>query len=418
MPRRLLLRLIAVVVLSPVSSGEAQSRKVEISKRCVDQIDQRSGPTLYGAILARSADGTLTMAVQREWLREKSKSFYAKQTATEAEDSINALATLRDRIDEWLKATTQPINLVRYLREQREKVDRKLVETRQNPAAPNSQFVILEIPAKNVQKWYAQPAQNRQLALAAWKLNLENVETKSAEDLADELQEHKVDLAQLDLDLSDRLPVRPDGEEEWAARRAIVEHHFWGSLEFQGTTGFLVEASAGADQPELMELLPKIFNQELTRQLGDLLGSEGGVLTQKSDPITEATKTADNKNVSTVVITRLEQSLTEKRVSVEKLFLAKMPDGTWERVWRTVTTADASMQRKAIEDELANHEQIKPIRDAVKALGLPGGDENLTIAIRFGAATMEAQKTSEESFEAFVKRYVQELDRPPLILGN
>jgi hypothetical protein len=276
--------------------------------------------------------------------------------------------------------------------------------------------VILEIPAKNVQKWYAQPAQNRQLALAAWKLKLEDVETKSAEDLADELQERKVDLTQLDLDLSDRLPARPDGEREWAARRAIVEHHFWGSLEFQGTANFLVEA--GTDQPELMELLPKILNQELTRQLGDLLGTEGGVPQQKADPIAEATKTADDKNISAVVITRLDQSLTEKRVSVEKLFLAKMPGGEWERVWSIVTTVDASKPRKAIEDELANHEQIKPIRDAVKALGLPGGDENLTIAIRFGAATMEAQEKSEEAFEAFVKRYTEELDRPPLILGN
>ncbi|HSG71421.1 MAG TPA: hypothetical protein VLA12_13455, partial [Planctomycetaceae bacterium] len=266
--------------------------------------------------------------------------------------------------------------------------------------------------------WYAQPAQNRQLALAAWKLNLENVETNSAEDLAEELQELKVDLTQLDLNLSDRLPARADGEREWAARRAIVEHHFWRSIEFQGTTGFLVEAGAGTDQPELMELLPKIFNQELTRQLGDLLGSEGGVPQQKSDPIAEATKTADDKNVSAVVITRLDQSLAEQRVSVEKLFLAKMPGGEWERVRSIVTTVDASKPRKALEDELANHEQINQIRDAVKALGLPGGDENLTIAIRFGAATMEAQKTSEESFEAFVKRYVQELDRPPLILGN
>jgi hypothetical protein len=167
-----------------------------------------------------------------------------------------------------------------------------------------------------------------------------------------------------------------------------------------------------------MELLPKILNQELTRQLGDLLGTEGGVPQQKSDPIAEATKIADGKNISAIVITRLDQSLTEKRVSVEKMLLAKMPGGEWERVWSIVTTVDASKPRKAIEDELADHEQIKPIRDAVKALGLPGGDENLTIAIRFGAATMEAQEKSEAAFEAFVKRYMEELDRPPLILGN
>lgn len=418
MTRRMLLILFAVVVIAAVQRGEAQSRRVEISKRCVDRVDQRSGPTLYGAILRRSADGTLTMAVQRDWLQKKSKGFYAKQTASEAEDSINALATLRDRIDAWLQTTTQPINLVRYLREQLEKVDEKLAEAKQHPAAPNSQFVILEIPAKNVQKWYAQPAQNRQLALAAWKLNLEDVETKSAEDLAEELRDRKVDLTTLDLDLSDRLPARTDGEREWAARRAIVEHHFWGSIEFQGTASFLVEAGAGAEQPGLMELLPKIINQELTRQLGDLLGSEGGVPQQKSDPIAEATKTADEKNVSAVIITRLDQSLAEKRVSVEKLLLAKMPGGEWERVWGIVTTVDASKPRKAIEDELAKHEQIKPIRDAVKALGLPVGDENLTIAIRFGAATMEAQKKSEKAFDEFVKRYVEELDRPPLILGN
>jgi len=415
-----LLILIAAAVLVPVMPCDAQ--RLTDSDRCVDKVFLRGGLTLYGAVLGRSSDGTLTMAVRREWLKEKSKKFFAEQTASE--DPVRSLETLRDRIADWQQEVSQqknhpdqPLNLPlqQYLREQLEKVEKKLAGARQNPQAPNSQFLLVEIPADHIRRGYVQPDQNRQVALAAWKLNLENVEDRSTEDLMEELRDRKVNLAEMDLDLSGQLPARADDERQWASRRAIVEHQFWMSLEFQGTKDYLVET--GRERPDLTTLMPKLLNQELSKQLGNLFGTPDGLPRQKTDPIAEATKTADENQYSSVVIMRLDQNLTQNWVSVETMLLAKMPRGEWERVWSHVEKVDANKARKAVENELADHDQVKQIRDAVKALGLPVADEQMTIAIRFGAATMEAQQKSREALNAFVKRYGEELDHPPLILG-
>jgi len=296
-----------------------------------------------------------------------------------------------------------------------ENVEKKLDDARKNPPTPDSQFVLVEIPADRVRRGFVQPDANRQVALAAWKLKLEDVEGRSADDLREELRDQNADPAQMDLDLSDRLPALADDERQWAARRAIVEHQFWRSLEFQGTRDYLVET--GRERPDLTKLLPQLLNQQLTKQLGDLLGTPGGRPRRKTDPIAEATKTADESQYSSVVIMRLDHSLTQNSVSVETMLLAKMPGGEWERVWNHVEKVDASKRRQAVEDELADHNQVKQIRDAVKALGLPVADEQMTIAVRFGAATMEAQQKSKAALDAFVKRYGEELAQPPLILG-
>lgn len=415
---------VAMMLFTSFQHTAAQSRRLDDEDRSVDKVVVRDGLTLYGAILGRSADGTLTMAVDREWLKAKSKRFYADQTENEAANAIARLETLRDRIDAWRtelsaqknlpdRSFVGPLDL--YLKEQRESVEQKLKEARQNDGELKTQFVLLELPEKQVRRGFLQPEQNRKVALAAWKSDLKDVENSSTEALLQELRDRNVEVDQLDLDLSKRLPPHAGGEREWAARRAIVEHQFWMSLEFQGTKSYLVET--GRERPDLTKLLPELLNQELSRQLSDLLELPGGLQGQKTDPIAKATKTADENRVYAVVISQLDQNLTQNWVSVEKTLLAKMPGENWERVWSTVAKVDASRPRKAIEEELADHEQIKQIRDAVKVLGLPVGEEHLGIAIRFGAATMEAQKQSNDAFDAFVKSYVEELDRPPLILG-
>ena len=79
-PKRLLI-LTAMVVLSPAMPCEAQ--RLTDSDRCVDKVFLREGLTLYGAVLGRSSDGSLTKAVEREWLKSKSKKLYGEVTASE-----------------------------------------------------------------------------------------------------------------------------------------------------------------------------------------------------------------------------------------------------------------------------------------------------------------------------------------------
>ena len=57
--------------------------------------------------------------------------------------------------------------------------------------------------------------------------------------------------------------------------------------------------------------------------------------------------------------------------------------------------------------------QIRTALDLVKSFGL-GGDEQVKLAVRFGAATLEAQKQADSRFFEFRDRYLHRLDGPVL----
>lgn len=407
--------LAGLVLLLAATGAEAQKRKVPIAKRCVDKVVLRDGPTLYGAIMGRAADGAITIAVERDWLKTASSKFYEQHVVKEAEESGAALVTLRDRLKEWIDQKADEKRFATFLLEELIRVEQELKKENDNTPPVKTQFLIVEIPSKQVKQGYVQPRRNRQLAVAAWKHRLPNVETLSVTDLVQQLRKKGIDVSKQQFDLSDRLPRRRDSERQWAARRAIVEHHFGHSLQFQGTGNFLVQTGDEAKQPALTELLTGMIQQQLGKELADLLGTALGSKQNAKKGLTTATSTADEKKISAVIITRMEQNLQARKVSVEKLFLAKMPDGKWETVWKHVQTADASQKRPEIENNLAEHPQIKQLLNTVKSLGLPAGEEQIRAAIRFGAATSAAQQKAEGLFFEFEKRYVQRLDGPPLI---
>ena len=70
--------LIASVLLIGEASALAQ-RMVPIRQRAVDRIVVKDGPWLYGAIVGRDANGAVTIAVRREWLKDDSPKFYADE---------------------------------------------------------------------------------------------------------------------------------------------------------------------------------------------------------------------------------------------------------------------------------------------------------------------------------------------------
>ena len=414
--RIVLTMILGLVLLFPADRACAQKRKVPIAKRSVDLVTLRAGPTLYGSILGRAADGSITLAVERDWLKKTSSEFYEQQVDKESQESCTALVDLRDRIKKWIKQRSQKKRLVSFLQNELLRVEQKLAE-RENRKLPraNTQFLIVEIPAKQIRRGYVQPRQNRTLAMAAWRERLSHVESKAASDLLQELRERGIDVSKQQFDLTARFPRRPETEQHWAARKAVVEHHFGNSLEFQGTGNFLLQTGGDAKLSGIEGLLAGMLQQQLEKGLADLLGTPAGEKDHPNTGLSTATRTADEKQVPAVMVTRLEHRLQTQHVSVEKLFLAKMPDGTWEIVWKHVETVDASKRRPDTEKGIAENRQVKQILDAVKTLGLDSGDNRIQTAIRFGAATMQAQQTAGEKFFEFEKRYVRRLDGPPLI---
>ncbi len=131
-----------------------------------------------------------------------------------------------------------------------------------------------------------------------------------------------------------------------------------------------------------------------------------------------AKKTAEREHVLGVRVTRVDQNLVAKRASVESLFLARMPDGSWETVWKHSETVDASKKNPELEARIKEDSQVRKVLDAAKLFGLGGDEEPLRMALRFGAATMQAQESVDARFFEFRDRYLRRLDGPPIYWPN
>lgn len=397
-------------------------KKAGPARFAVDLVTLDSGDRLRGAFAGVDADGVVSMAVQRDWLKKTKPAMYAEVTRDESADATTAATELRTRIQKWLDEKPESNALVTFLEVELERVDEqlaKLNEARGN--AGTSQFVMLKFPRRKVKYSFAQSAGNRRIAMLAWRERFEDVETREAAELEGQLRDSGVDPAADVPELADRLPATGQDADEWAARRAIVEFELAGRLEFQGIGKALVRTDAGAAKVGLEQLLPELLPQLLQDQLGgqlaDLLREPG----RQPQPVAAASlpdfrgaiRETERAEATGFRATTVALNLQRKQATVETRFVAKLPSGKWEQVWSHKAVGDSSKARPEIQQQIENDPQVAEALKLAKSLGL-GADVQLQTAMNFGAATMEAQKAADQEFFRFLDKYVRHLDGPAL----
>lgn len=397
-------------------------KKVGAARFAVDLVTLNSGKHLRGAFAGVDADGVVSMAVQREWLKKTRPEMYEEATRNETDDATNALTELRTRIRQWLDEKLESNALVTFLEIELERVGAQL--SRVNDARENamtSQFVMLKFSRRKAKYSFAQSPENRRIAMLAWRERFENVETREAADLEQQLRDQGIDPAAEKPDLTDRLPVTGQDDTEWAARRAIIEFELASKLEFQGIGKALVRTDAGAAKVGLEQLLPELLPQLLQDQLGgqlaELLQEPGArpqpVAATSLPDFRGAIREAERAKAKGFRATTVVLNLQRKQASVETRFVAKLPDGKWELIWSHKAMGDSSKPRPDIQRQIENDPQVAEALKLAKSLGLGAGGQ-LQTAMNFGAATMEAQKAADHEFFRFLDRYVQHLDGPSL----
>lgn len=456
--------LAAAALLAVDPPAEAQTlRRRDLERLGVDVVDVQSGPRLRGAILDRDADGNVTMAVRRAWLKAEAPGYYRDVVAAaDDEDPQVRLVRLRERLLAWLdeldKADADEWDgrerLVAFLRKELERVDKELADpvpgddavpddaapeqdagpgadrpVADQPAAVDapapdrpapeggqpteSEFVRVAIRAERIRRAFQQPIERRRVAAVAWRERLDGVESRPVADLTRALAERGIDPAQETPDLSDRLPPAPETDRQWAARRALVEYEFGRRLEFQGTGEFVVRTPREGIPGNVPGLMLGLLREQLNRELGDLLNEPGLGLTPAKQPgwHETATQAAEQAGVPGVRVTRVSRDLRNGRASVESRFLARMPDGSWETVWLAREAADATAANKGLEARIRQDPQFQQIERLTGLLGGVAGEDEVRKAIRFGAATMEAQQAVEGRWWEFREKVTKRLDR-------
>jgi hypothetical protein len=395
-----------VVAVAAFPSRTPAARPVPLKRLAVDCVTIKDGPRLLGAVLERSSEGDVTIAVQRTWLEKSSPKFYKEERAKEQQAAGEAQAALRKQLEAWKARRAGDERLL-------DAIDREL-ERLEKPRAqqPESQFLILTIPAKRIRIQFQQPFETRRIAALAWRERLAGVESRSAAALLRELKEKKLDPANEAVDLSDRLPSVSQDETSWAARQALFEYTYRQPLDFQGSGDLLVRTDGKAGKHDMAGLVNQALQAKVGSQLAELLGETAPKKAAKRE-FDSAKTLAEREGILGFRVTRVAQDVVRMQVSVESQFLFRTPDGGWATLWKDVQTADASKDRKDLQDRIAKDPQVRKVFDVLGAAkGELGAAANT--ALKFGAATMQAQRSADDAFYAMLRRTTQRVDGPPL----
>jgi hypothetical protein len=216
--------------------------------------------------------------------------------------------------------------------------------------------------------------------------------------------------------LSDRFPLRLQSEDEWAARLALVEYALDKPLDFQGTGGRLVRVDRGANPKNVAALIPKFFAGQVETTLNDLLsGHPANTATARSPEswLKTAYEEANGEKARAFRATRVDLDPTARQTTVMSVFAIRLKNGDWKTIWSDRESRDASKERPAPETAISDDPQVKSALASLKSLG-PVAEDQVRQAIRFGAATMEAQQVVDRRFVAFGSPFLLHLDGPPL----
>ncbi|MDA1166150.1 MAG: hypothetical protein O3B13_23895 [Planctomycetota bacterium] len=417
----------AVALLCVTADVAIAQKKAGPARLAADLVTLDSGERLRGALLGLDADGVVTMAIQREWLRKTHPQMLEEVAPNEIAVARESATQLRDRIQNWLDEKPESNALVTLLETELERAAAQLAKLDSEPGKDKrgkhveTQFVMLTFPRREVDYSFAQSAENRRIAMLSWRERFEDVETRTATDLEKQLRAQGIDPVVEVPNLADRIPARGQDEIEWSARRAIIEYELATRLDFQGMGKTLFRTDAGAEKAGLEKLLPELIPQLLQEQIGgqlaDLLrepGSKGARRPQNSTPdFSSAIRETERVGARGFRVTTLDLSLQRKQARVETRFFAKLANGKWETIWSHVVSADTSKPRPDEQRQIENDPQISEALKLVKSLGL-GVDDQLGVAMNFGAATMESQKAADQEFFRFLDDCVQRLDGPKL----
>jgi hypothetical protein len=393
-----------LVCLTMTAAAVAQAAGTDI-------VRIRGGGVIRGSILSRQDNGSVVVAVRRAWLTAAEPRLAEEAAAEEPRETRRALEQLTERIDSMLKAPdgVHSDALLGFLRRERERVQGLL----EGEDQPLPSFLALTLQGNRVQGVELADPGWRVLVQWGWRAGIEGVETMPQRRLAEMLAEQGVDTTQLPPSLADQLPPLAQDDDQWRARVGLLEDSYGVSVNFQGTGDIVVRS----DQEVTIEALLPVVTDMLRGDVGGLLDLFGGG-GRRQAPVADGWLISARKQAGSAGhfrATRVQTQAEQGTVSVESAFEVQLADGSWGTVWRSGTLIDASQPRPVLEERIATDPRVGQAINAVKALGVVDEDA-MNQAIRFGAATMEAQEAIDIQFGTFRSEHTLRLDGPPLMV--
>ena len=255
---------LALISLIPFSAWGDQKPAGQ-GNSVVDSVALKSGRTLRGLIVRQDPKASLLLIVSRQWFVNSNPAAATTAIKENTEAQRLGWTQTRQRIVDRQKVGDQPPGMTFFLNSELQRLDRLLEE----PQPAELEFLWIEIRPAAISKVSRASDERRQLAAHAWNAKLPNVETTDAASLHKELLARGVNPDLPAHDFTDRLPVRPQSDEEWAARLALIEHTLVEPLNFQGMGDVLTRVNDG-QAASLSEVIPQLLQQQVQSLLKEL----------------------------------------------------------------------------------------------------------------------------------------------------
>lgn len=394
------------------SLGRTEPHKVAPrSQLAVDLISLKAGQTLRGVFVQADAK-TVIMAVSRDWLKEALPHLYQKATADEDNVQKQVSSQLQTRLKLELSGVQNESRVKFFLKSEQDRIESS--SSGSGPASP-SQFVGVSLSTHSISKITRAPPDRLRIAGWAWSETLSNVESRDFQDLERELKQRNVDPTAPPPDLTSKVSPRPQDEREWAARMAILDYTLSKPINFEGTADVLIRSNGERKGIDFAPIVSKLMRSQVDTFLKELT-SEVGSPSPANVPgnwLKAASREADQESARGLRATQVIVKSEGNEAVVQMAFAARMPDKSWEVIWAHQESKDATVPRANLEAKIFADPQVKQVLNTLAATGLSAEDQ-IQKAIRFGAATMDAQQAADTLFMQFCDRYSKRLDTPPL----
>lgn len=367
---------------------------------------------LFGFVLAQRADGSIDCAVDRAWLQSTQADLAAELLEKEKKPRVEAKQTAIDRIKSWLMECNgdERIRLKIFLEDELRHAEAVEAES------PNSTFMLITLPAKEIVKITPAKPEQRHIAAVAYKHDLPDVATTPTVVLEKKLKESGVDTKTERFDLTGKLPsLVLEGDRQWAARQALVEHDLVVAVELQGKGSMLMGADDSIDPMAIFKELAGAQNDMLSELFKELkLDMGNGIERAEKDAWKQsAINKAEKKKARGVLVYRLNQQMGSATTKVTTNFLAKGSDGQWFDVYSSQHSDDGSKATKEELDRMKNDPTLQRILPMLEAVG---GNAQVDQALRQGAATAAALGEARSAFSEFKNPITRDLLSPPINL--
>jgi hypothetical protein len=362
------------------------------AQTAADHITLRDGSIVKGLVLSATSGprGSVEFVVRRAWAEKALEKHLATWDRSAAAARRLAVQQRSRRLEAWRRdraGNAGPDDRIIPW------INRELARLRAPGETESSPLLTVRLPRTGVQLLERRPATVERLLRLAWLSELPDPESMSVDELKNSLETRGYALDAIakkpPAALDRLLPLAPEAERHWLARRAATELTVDSDLRFvrfQDT----VLPDTGSGMPAANAGLTTAVS-ELKR----LLDLDPG---PKTDPMSDKLRSVAARGRVGAAVTRLEIQPDMSAVTVETALWVRD-----NQRWLVFGSRTASVRPDELDNDagndLADDPQVKSAFQIIEQLGFGAAAADLKqSSLRIGAATRKALSTARATF--------------------